>query len=417
MDRVVEPAYPPAGRLHGGGMLRVSPGAPVAALISIVAFYFSGFAWNFGLGMTYVLVPLYARSLGFSGMAIGALVSLPVLVQIGLALVAGAYTDRLGGMRLAVGSCLCMLGAGIVFAVSGSMAGLMVAQSLFIVSRAFYWPSTWAMAADLPGDQSKHFGRVNALASIGQILGTVVAGVIVEWFGYRPGFWMFAAMGVASAASLAAFKAPPLGHRPRVPLLANYVVLMKRRLMVYGILCAYISALPFSLSSSFYPILLVEIGYTGDETGTLLALRGVGAAAAGVVVGYFVKRTDEVRWPLLSAVVVGLSILLAAVFTQPVPIAVFLLCVGLGSSVMTIYFQLLMTESSSPTERGSAMALGGLGWGLSHFSTPLLMGWMNDAIGVIAAFQVMGAIAVSWGALLYVAYRWSRPRRHHAVAG
>lgn len=388
----------------------------LAALSSIVAFYFSGFAWNFGLGMTYVLVPLYARSLGFSGVAIGTLVSLPVVAQIGLSLVAGAYTDRLGGLRLAVGSCLCMLAGGIVFAVSGSMTGLMLAQSVFMVSRAFYWPSTWAMAADLPGDQSKHFGRVNALASIGQIAGTVAAGVIVEWAGFRLGFWVFTAMGAASAVSLLAFKTPATGPRPRVPLLANYVALMKRPLMYYGILCAYISALPFSLSSSFYPILLVEVGYAGDETGTLLALRGVGAAAAGVVVGYFVKRTDEVRWPLMAALIVGLSILLAAVFTQPVPIAVFLLCVGLGSSVMTIYFQLLMTESSSPTERGSAMALGGLGWGLSHFSTPLLMGWMNDAIGIVAAFQVMGAFAISWGALLYVAYRLTRPRRHHAVA-
>jgi len=133
-----------------------------------------------------------------------------------------------------------------------------------------------------------------------------------------------------------------------------------------------------------------------------------------VVVGYFVKRTDQVRWPLASAVITGLAILLAAVFTAPAPIATFMLLVGLGSSIMTIYFQLLMTACSSPAERGSAMALGGLGWGLSHFSTPLLMGWMNDAIGVVAAFRVMGAIAMAWGLLLLIAFRLTRA---HQPAG
>jgi len=203
-------------------------------LTSTLAFYLSGFAWNFGLGMTYVLVPLYARSLGFSGVAIGALVSLPVLVQIWLSLVAGAYTDRLGGQRLAVGSSLAMTAAGIVFALSGGMVGLFVAQSMFIVSRAFYWPSTWAMAADLPGDQSRHFGRVNALASFGQIAGTAIAGLVVEWLGYRVGFWIFAAMGLAGAVGLARFRSPPAAPRPRKSLVANYLVLLRRPLMTTG---------------------------------------------------------------------------------------------------------------------------------------------------------------------------------------
>ena len=46
-----------------------------------VPFFLSSFSWNFALGMTYPLVPLYRQPAGYVGRA--TLVALPVLVQIG----------------------------------------------------------------------------------------------------------------------------------------------------------------------------------------------------------------------------------------------------------------------------------------------------------------------------------------------
>jgi len=39
-----------------------------------------------------------------------------------------------------------------------------------------------------------------------------------------------------------------------------------------------------------------------------------------------------------------------------------------------VVFQITISEASAPAERGSALALGGLGWSVSHLSTPLIMG-------------------------------------------
>ena len=39
-------------------------------------FFSSAFSWNFALGMTQLLIPLYARDLGYSGVAIGSLILL-----------------------------------------------------------------------------------------------------------------------------------------------------------------------------------------------------------------------------------------------------------------------------------------------------------------------------------------------------
>lgn len=45
-------------------------------------------------------IPLYADSLGMSGVTIGALIALPVGLQITFNLVGGAFTDRIGGRAM-----------------------------------------------------------------------------------------------------------------------------------------------------------------------------------------------------------------------------------------------------------------------------------------------------------------------------
>src|SRR5260370_20823207 len=77
-------------------------------------------------------------------------------------------------------------------------------------------------------------------------------------------------------------------------------MLLGRRSIYYGIMCAYISALPFSLSVSFYPILLIEQGFGSEAAGWLLGMRALGAIAAGARLARFLKNAGDPSLPLLS---------------------------------------------------------------------------------------------------------------------
>ena len=76
------------------------------------------------------------------------------------------------------------------------------------------------------------------------------------------------------------------------------------------------------------------------------------------------------------------------------PIAFWLLVVGAGTAAMTLYFQITIS-ASRPEERGSALALGGLGWSVSHLTTPLIMGFLADRYGIVTGFYVIGAFALA----------------------
>src|SRR5258706_6284907 len=85
--------------------------APSLRIIQRV-FFAASLAWNFGLGMTWLAIPLYAYDQGLSNAQIGALFAAPVLAQAPLNLAGGAYTDRIGGRRIMLGSCWATVAAG-----------------------------------------------------------------------------------------------------------------------------------------------------------------------------------------------------------------------------------------------------------------------------------------------------------------
>src|SRR5260221_4777394 len=81
--------------------LIIAAGPPMDPAVSRIyaPFYSSAFTWNYALGMTQLLIPLYARELGYSGVAIGSLIALPIIVQMVFNLIGGAGADRVGGMN------------------------------------------------------------------------------------------------------------------------------------------------------------------------------------------------------------------------------------------------------------------------------------------------------------------------------
>src|SRR6266852_4127849 len=129
--------------------------------------------------MTWLAVPLYAHSQGLTNAEIGALFALPVFAQAPLNLVGGAYTDRIGGRRIMLGSCCAVTVAGIWFIFAQGFWMLLAGQIALILSRAAFWPATWAMASELPGARGIQLGRLNAATNVGQIAGTALCGFLL----------------------------------------------------------------------------------------------------------------------------------------------------------------------------------------------------------------------------------------------
>src|SRR5258706_4185422 len=100
--------------------------------------------------MTWLAVPLYAHSQGLSNAEIGALFAAPVLAQAPLNLAGGAYTDRIGGRRIMLGSCWATVAAGILVMFATRLLMALPGQVVLILFPAAVLPAAFALATPLP---------------------------------------------------------------------------------------------------------------------------------------------------------------------------------------------------------------------------------------------------------------------------
>lgn len=357
-------------------------------------FFLAAFSWNYSLGMSWLVVPLYAHHQGLAPAEIGTLFSLPVVAQIAINFLGGAYVDRFGGRRIMTVSCLVQAAGALLFLAASGFWALLAAQFVMVLARAAFWPATWSIAAELPGDRGVQAGQLNAVTNVAHIFGNASAGFVLALGGFTASLAAMAALGLAAALVGLATPAGARGRPANRGLFANFRALLRTRLVYYSMACAYLSALPFSLTFSFYPLLLREFGYGEEASGVLLTLRSLGGAAAGLATAKFIRTGADSPWPVVAGLSVAFGALLTPLFSHWAPLGLLLVLVGAGSGLMTVYFQVTMAETVPPDMRGSAMALGGFGWGVSHLSTPLVIGLVAQHFGLVAGFYAIGALGL-----------------------
>jgi hypothetical protein len=235
------------------------------------------------------------------------------------------------------------------------------------------------MASELPGHRGIQLGRLNAVTNVGQIAGSSLCGFLLAAAGYDATFATLAATGLlAFIAGLATKAGPPKRLQSHRKVLGRYRPLLRRPIILYSMICAYLSALPFSLSMSFYPLLLTEYGYGEETSGVIIALRAIGAIAAGLIAA---RRA----WAghLVAGRLGGGRPRSAAASINHASDRALMLVIGVGSGAMTLYFR---SRFRGQRLRGwQTLALGGL---LERCTgAPLIMGLSPTA--ACTAFYVL----------------------------
>ena len=83
-----------------------------------------------------------------------------------------------------------------------------------------------------------------------------------------------------------------------------------------------------------------------------------------------------------------------------------ILLLGIGSGALLTYYQVVIAEATPVASRGSALAIGGTGWALSHLIAPFCMGWLSDHLSLATAFEVWAVFTAGLALLLYLSGRY-----------
>ncbi len=260
------------------------------------------------------LFPLLREEFHLSSAQLG---SLQTLLQIVLAMATipfGLMADRMSRTRI--------IAAGVVFwslatflsGLAQSFALLLMARALVGVGEAAYAPAAQSMISGAFPVESR--ARAQAVFAAGMLLGgttgLALGGIIGEYLGWRPAFFLVGIPGLIFAVFAWRLKEPPRGPKSElVPITRLLRVPAYTSLIVSGVLVTFASLAFITWGPDFVQRWK---DFTPGEAGVSLGVTVSVASVLGVLVGGYVADFLQKRFPYGRIMTVVLAFLAAAPF-------------------------------------------------------------------------------------------------------
>ena len=348
--------------------------------------------------------PLLALRQGYSAWAVGVLLGLFAVAPILLALPAGRLADRHGyhlPLRVAValtvsGGLLALLstwlpqgGDFIVLCAAAMLTGAGSNVGLITIQR-----TVGRTARDGAGLR-RVFSWLGLAPALSNVVGPVLAGVLIDLGGFPAAFAAMALLPLASLwwARRVPHETPP-ARTPEQQQRSSWELLhtpgLRRLLMVNWLLSA-----SWDVHTFVVPILGHERGFSASAIGTVLGVFAAAVALIRLLIPLLARRLREAQ--VLVAAMLSTGLVFAVYpFVQSawmMGVCAVLLGLALGSvqpMVMTTLHQI------TPHDRhGEAIALRSMTINFSSAVMPLMFGVAGAALGAASLFWVMGALVAA----------------------
>ena len=278
------------------------------------------------------------------------------------------------------------------------------------ISTVFKGPSTDAVIIEIVGD--KLVTNAIALNLAGQntlrLVGPVVAGAVIDAYGYEPVFY---GMAIVYAVSVLFMVFVPYTGKGLFKIGSNIftdirdvvVYIKKERNILYVlviVLCMVFFSMPYQ---SLLPIFQDVLQISATELGILQLMSGLGSIAGAILFASLPSNKKRGLLMLISGLVLGVSLVFFSFSEIWIISLVLMVGVGLGQAGrMTLPVALLQTYTK-PEYRARVMSFYGVEFGLSSFGA-FFAAILVASIGVQWSVGGMAIllVALSVGALLFI---------------
>jgi ACS family sodium-dependent inorganic phosphate cotransporter len=363
--------------------------------------------WNLSIA-----APLLMKEFGWNETTMGLLQSVFFYGFTLTHLPGGWLADRFGGRRvLGAGTLGWTLATGVT-PLGGSFAGLAAARLALGLGEGLNMPSISSLVARWFPLEERTRATVVNLTGIhtGTLVALPLSGWIAETWGWRPIFYLYAAVGVVWVALWFRWAAePPLtGAEPARVARVPWGLLLRRRAVWALLVTTFITNWTAWFMYSWVPTYFIQAhGFSLKGSGVVSAVPNLVMIAAGLVAGWVADRAiaggqpvTRVRKVMLAGGFAGATAFLLALPHVPVGYAAVaclagaLACFALGASTV-----LVNSLDLSPRHAGVLVGLQGTAGNLAGMVSPVLGGAIVARTGdwnlnfyLIAALLVVGLL-------------------------
>lgn len=340
------------------------------------------------------ILPLYLNELGIGPAWIGWAIALMPLAGILLRPVTGWASDAWSRKWPMVIGLLIGAVAGLLYL--GGLPLVLLGRALQGASAALFAPSSLAVTSDLVPDArlSSVMATRNLLVGIGVMIGSGLAGLLVESFGFTGLFWAVMLVQLAFVPLLLLI--PETLERPsHRSWWGGYAEALRPLPIRAASLSNLGLAAAVAVIQAYYPLILSEAGYSALLIGLFFSAYGLVSVLFRLPAGRLIERFSAERvalWGFLIATSGGLLLWLG-----PLPPLAFVAGALLGGgSGFYLPANLVAVSRAAPKAlRGSAFGLYTVTWDVGGLIGPVAAGFTVAGLGLAGTLPLAAGLMVA----------------------
>jgi MFS family permease len=356
--------------------------------------------------ITLLVVPLYASTLGAPPAAIGLLVSAAFLMPTVFAIPMGRLVTRFGVRRMMTAGAAGMALAPVAALAAPGFAGLLAMQLLIGTTQLAMGIAAQATVAEAARGPAleRAFGWYTTAASVGQMAGPLVGGVLLDVATPSAAFATAAALPLASLACALSLRVPPgrrlaagspFGYRAQAELLRGNPAVQVALVLTVAVLLA------FGTHAAFFPVYLEGLAVPASVIGALLSLRALASTLVRPLMAWaIVIAGGRARAMVACVAALALGVGATGLAGGVLPLGLLAVLIGIAAGLGQPLSLVVLSEHVPTEERPSALGLRLTFNQGTQLAGPIALGAVAQAAGYAAMFVVGGLLLVVVLALL-----------------
>ena len=378
------------------------------------------FALTINIGM-FVIPTFSTEVLGVADAQVGILVAAPGVLAMLLMIPSAPLSNRFGRRRVMIASAIANTVAAILYLIATSFGQVLVAQIVFGIANAFFWPSNLTYLCEVAGPEWLQQAQATNTASqgVGLVLGPILAGGLIGWSGYRGALGLWLAIAIVNLILSILLRPLPtqtpaesLGMSIRQSM-GGIPAMMKNSKLVVAMTSQFLSAaFVTSIGGAFLVLFAQDVGFTATSASLLLSLRELSGTLSRAMYPRIRRYVDNLIILSTVPIVAGVALLLG--FVYPVlPVSVLVVAVaGFALGIVAPAGNTEASENATPANLAETIAvvvaMFQVGSVVFPSVTGLLISSAGRARGLVEATGLVLVLAI-WP--LTVALRESRQSR------
>ena len=274
------------------------------------------------------------------------------------------------------------------------------------------WIGAQALVGQLTRGAPDLMGRFTFLATLGNFLGPLLAGLAWQYLGAWGAFGVVSMWSAALVItltlvpkSLDAGAVAKMSMRDFIPRWAHYAAgfdLLRIPMIAYVIAISAILAGVYAMRHTFLAVYLESILFSGGEIGFIVGSISLAGAVAGLAVGR-ISRWISPHWLVLAGTVLAtITFCLAPLFTGFWALLAIACATGVCSGTAFPMILSVLTLGAGTEKQGLSVGLRSTMNRTASLTVPIVMGAIVGATSLATGFFIMGTIMVGIAGIMAI---------------